>query len=83
MFLTKTQEAEKARRDQAELAAGASSSGFVARRNMVSAHSLAARYRRAADDTDWKDDEKRERYLKRARELLTGDEAEVPDEVIQ
>lgn len=60
----------------------AESAGFTAPRNLVSAYELAARYRRAADALDWEDDEKRERYLRRAYELTHGSEAEVPNEEV-
>lgn len=60
----------------------AASAGFTAPKELVSAYELAARYTAAAHRLDWEDDEKRGRYLMRARELRRGDVAEVPDEEI-
>ena len=57
-------------------------SSFTAPQALVTAYSLAARYRAKALSLGWEDDDKVNEYLRRARELETGDLAEVPDEDI-
>jgi hypothetical protein len=54
--------------------------GFSTPKPRVSAFDLARRMRAKALSLDWEDDEYRERLLLRARELETGDSAEVTDE---
>lgn len=55
-------------------------SGFSTPKPRVSAFDLARRMRAKALGLDWDEDEQRERLLLRARELETGDSAEVTDE---
>lgn len=55
-------------------------SGFSTPRPRVSAWGLAARMRAKGLSLDWDEDELRNKLLLRARELETGDSAEVPDE---
>lgn len=54
--------------------------GFSTPKPRVSAFDLARRMRAKALGLDWDQDEERERLLLRARELETGDFAEVTDE---
>ena len=55
-------------------------SGFVAPAPLVSAYDLAARMTAKALALGWDDEEQAGRLLRRAKELRTGDSAEVPDE---